>query len=290
MFGQATSATILMVMLEKSVSFRRVVFPPEVILEAVGALVEAARHEDIEPVDQRLGYQAETLTAHFDSLSISNGSTSWTYDNEAEFFADLRRPHESAFVSVGVPPQRTNFYLSEGEYETYVKVAASKRHLVEQIMAPFERDPDKYRSAPEEPSVTPRIFIGHGGNQAWHELSAFLHHQMGYEVEAYETLPRAGHDIERVLRDMLDRTNFALLVMTAEDAQAEGEFRARQNVIHEIGLWQGRIGWDRAIVLLEHGTEDFSNLAGVQQLRFEPGQIRSVTGDVLATLRREFPA
>jgi predicted nucleotide-binding protein len=76
--------------------------------------------------------------------------------------------------------------------------------------------------------------------------------------------------------------------MTAEDETVEGEFRARQNVVHEIGLFQGKLGFSRAIVLVEDGVELFSNLQGVQQIRYSKGNIRETYGDVLATLRREF--
>jgi hypothetical protein len=36
-----------------------------------------------------------------------------------------------------------------------------------------------------------------------------------------------------------------------------------------------------------HGTE-FSNLEGIQQIRFDRNNIRAAFGEVLATIRREF--
>jgi len=68
----------------------------------------------------------------------------------------------------------------------------------------------------------------------------------------------------------------------------DGTVRARQNVIHEIGLFQGRLGFTKAIVLKEEGTEEFSNIHGVQQIRYSRGNIRETFGDVLATLSKEF--
>jgi predicted nucleotide-binding protein len=78
--------------------------------------------------------------------------------------------------------------------------------------------------------------------------------------------------------------------MTGEDETAEGGLRARQNVVHEAGLFQGRLGFSRAIAVIEEAVEVFSNLDGVQQIRFPQGRIREAFGDVVATLRREFPA
>jgi predicted nucleotide-binding protein len=90
------------------------------------------------------------------------------------------------------------------------------------------------------------------------------------------------------LQELLAISSFALLVLTAEDETGEGEMRARQNVIHELGLFQGRLGFPRAIAVVERNTELLSNLDGVQQLRFNKGNIAEVYGDVIATLRREF--
>jgi predicted nucleotide-binding protein len=88
---------------------------------------------------------------------------------------------------------------------------------------------------------------------------------------------------------MLSNSSFALLVMTGEDEMSDGGLRARQNVVHEAGLFQGRLGFARAIVLLEAGAEEFSNIHGIEQIRFDKGRIKETFGDVVATIRREFP-
>ena len=72
---------------------------------------------------------------------------------------------------------------------------------------------------------------------------------------------------------MLDAAAFAFLIMTAEDEQAKGEFNPRMNVVHEAGLFQGRLGFERAIVLLEEDCQEFSNIAGLGKIRFPRGNI-----------------
>jgi CAP12/Pycsar effector protein, TIR domain len=63
----------------------------------------------------------------------------------------------------------------------------------------------------------------------------------------------------------------------------------RQNIVHETGLFQGRLGFDRAIIIREEGTEDFSNIHGLQEIRFPPGQIRAIFGEVIEILKKHFP-
>jgi predicted nucleotide-binding protein len=116
-----------------------------------------------------------------------------------------------------------------------------------------------------------------------------LFEKHNYPVEAYEIGARAGHAVRDILEDMLSNSSFAVLVLTGEDETADGELRARQNVVHETGLFQGKLGFRKAIVLFEHGAEEFSNIHGIEQIRFSKGNIRETFGDVLATIKREYP-
>jgi predicted nucleotide-binding protein len=97
----------------------------------------------------------------------------------------------------------------------------------------------------------------------------------------------AGVTTTARLSELLDAAAFALLVMTAEDEQVDGSVRARENVVHEVGLFQGRLGFSRAIVLLEEGCEEFSNIHGLGQIRFPKGRISAIFEDIRAVLERE---
>jgi predicted nucleotide-binding protein len=173
---------------------------------------------------------------------------------------------------------------------TEVNVALPSRGEILRVMAVFaDQAADALRPAPPpQPPSPPTVFVGHGRSPLWRDLKDHLHEQHGYEVVAYETGARAGHTIRDIVNQMMDESSFAVLVMTAEDVLEDGTERARQNVVHETGLFQGRLGFDKAIVAIEQGVEPFSNLQGIHQLRFSKGNIKEVYGDVLATLLREF--
>ena len=134
----------------------------------------------------------------------------------------------------------------------------------------------------------PKIFIGHGHSGQWRELKDHLADKHNLDVVAYEVGARAGHAIRDILEEMLTKSTIAFLVLTGEDRDVTGSVRPRENVIHETGLFQGRLGFSRAIVLLEVGTVEFSNIHGIDQLRFSKGNIKEVFGDVVAVIRREF--
>jgi predicted nucleotide-binding protein len=100
-------------------------------------------------------------------------------------------------------------------------------------------------------------------------------------------VPAAGVATKERLEEMLDASSIAFLVLTAEDEMPDGSVRARENVIHEAGLFQGRLGFARAIILLEEGCEEFSNIQGVGQIRFRRGEIKATFEEVRAVLERE---
>jgi predicted nucleotide-binding protein len=85
----------------------------------------------------------------------------------------------------------------------------------------------------------------------------------------------------------MDSAAIAFLVMTAEDVMQDGEAQARMNVVHEAGLFQGRLGFTKAIIMLEEGCNEFSNIQGLGQIRFPKGNIAASFEDVRRVLARE---
>jgi len=131
------------------------------------------------------------------------------------------------------------------------------------------------------------VFIGHGRSPVWRELQAYLEKELGLKTEEFNSESVAGVSTQTRLNEMLKSSAMAFLVMTGEDVGADGSQRARENVIHETGLFQGSLGWTRAIVLLEAGCSEFSNLHGINHIQFEKGAIKGAFVDVRRALARE---
>jgi hypothetical protein len=136
-------------------------------------------------------------------------------------------------------------------------------------------------------TVGGRVFIGHGRSSAWRELKDFIADTLHLPWDEFNRVEVAGMATTDRLQQMLDQAAVAFLVLTAEDEQADGKLIARQNVIHEAGLFQGRLGFKRAILMLEEGTDEFSNIHGLSQLRFPAGYIRIQFEGVRQVLKRE---
>jgi len=131
------------------------------------------------------------------------------------------------------------------------------------------------------------IFIGHGHSHVWRDLKDFIDGRLKLSWEEFNRESVAGRSTKERLLELLDKCPFAFLVMTAEDIAADGKVHARESVIHEIGLFQGRYGWERAIILLEDGCEEFANIVGTGQIRFPKGNLKAEFEEIRRVLERE---
>lgn len=131
-----------------------------------------------------------------------------------------------------------------------------------------------------------KIFIGHGHSGVWKDLREFLSGRLGLPCDEFNHETPAGQSNKEVLQKLLEHACFAFLVMTGEDQYDDGQ-HARENVIHEVGLFQGRLGFERAIVLLEDGCREFSNIDGIGQIRFPKDGFSTKTEEIRRVLERE---
>jgi predicted nucleotide-binding protein len=231
------------------------------------------------------------------TLTTTAGPETWIFDEVEEFFASLTEA-DGATLSYEIPLQSANwrchirYFLFSGGSE--VHISSEHRSEIQAVMNIFRGSQEQATLISEEneqnESIEEKefnIFLGHGRSPDWQQLRDHLRDKHQYNIVTFETGVRAGHHIRDILDEMLEQSSLAFLVLTGEDETADQRLRARQNVIHETGLFQGKLGFSKAIVILEEGVEGFSNNAGIQHISFAKGHIEGVFGDVVATIKRE---
>ncbi len=240
------------------------------------------------------GRLAHTALGYFDgkirsvaAVTYKDGG-SWTYDTIEDFLADFNSLDSSLRVNY---ENYEGFELTQnfGNFKWVI------RDIEKKDILRFETDAQEIIERnkiavpePPKPDRSVRVFIGHGRAPDWRDLKDHLSDKHDLAIECYETGSRAGHSIRDVLDDMMNASNLAILVHTPEDELADGNYNSRPNVIHETGLFQGKLGFSRAVVLLKNGTQEFTNLSGIQQIRY--ADIKETYGDVLAWIKRETQA
>jgi predicted nucleotide-binding protein len=164
------------------------------------------------------------------------------------------------------------------------EISKEAAEICNKIASHLER---KSRKAIAVARIGTNVFIGHGRSGMWRELKDFIDQRLSLPWDEFNRVPVAGITNITRLSEMLDAAAVALIVMTAEDELADGKVQARMNVIHEAGLFQGRLGFTKAIVLLEEGCEEFTNIQGLGQIRFAKGNVGSAFEEIRLVLERE---
>ncbi len=250
----------------------------KVSVRAVRKIIEACRNLASKKEDQRI------------TGDVWVDNDKWSFENLEDFFvsyADERAVF--AHLTIWWDGMATGLSLMLHDRCSDIGITNDSRSAIEGVLAVLDEttSDDRISLKLHDPDPEVVIFIGHGRDPQWEKLKSHLQDKHDLDVISYETGARAGHTIRDILDSMSEESSFALLVLTGEDKSEDG-LRARQNVIHECGLFQGCLGFDRAIMLVEDGVKLASNFDGIQQLRFKKGRISEVFGDVLATIRREF--
>lgn len=182
-----------------------------------------------------------------------------------------------------VPPHWPAKATIERGRHVFACVAELSKQL-NKVISHLER---RKRIETREERVGSSVFVGHGRSTVWRDLKDFLQDRLSLPWDEFNRVPVAGVTNIARLSEMMDSAAIAFIVMTAEDEQIDGKMQARMNVIHEAGLFQGRLGFSRAILLVEEGCEEFSNVEGLGQIRFPKGNIAAKFEDVRLVLERE---
>lgn len=168
--------------------------------------------------------------------------------------------------------------LAFGQLEALAKVARRATSLLRRQTA---------AGSPRTSASTNCVFIGHGRDPQWKDVADFIQNRLRLAVEEFNRQPAAGLTTKERLEEILNKATFAFLIMTGEDEHVDSSVHARENVIHEIGLFQNRLGFRRAIVLLEDGCREFSNITGITQIHFPKGYIKGTDEEIRLVLERE---
>jgi predicted nucleotide-binding protein len=163
--------------------------------------------------------------------------------------------------------------------ETLLERVACLENLIEEVSASAARAVGGAGSN--------RVFIGHGRSPVWRELKDFLQDRLSLPWDEFNREATAGVATTERLQQMLQGASFAFLIMTAEDEHADATFHARENVVHEVGLFQGKLGMRRAIILKEEGCQVFSNIHGLTYIGFPRNSIGATFEEIRRVLERE---
>ncbi len=119
------------------------------------------------------------------------------------------------------------------------------------------------------------VFIGHGHSDDWKQVSDWAADKLHLEIAEFNAEAAHSLTIAERLSAMLDQAAAAVMVVTGEREHPDGSLHARENVVHEIGLLQGRLGFRRVAILHDRRVELPSNLHGLTMIEYDKGRFRA---------------
>lgn len=163
------------------------------------------------------------------------------------------------------------------------KVKKAGNHNYSKFKSIFDEFITNMTSTPP-PQKEFTVFIGYSNRELCLEVQKFLFDE-SIKSMSFKDFEHLSITAVQVLEEALETCSYCIMIVTPQDKQPDGKKRARQNVIHEIGLFQGRLGFQRVLILEQEGIDSFSNIDGLQTARFDEGNIESTFTRILRQIK-----
>lgn len=131
-----------------------------------------------------------------------------------------------------------------------------------------------------------RVFISHGRSKEWYKVQAYIEKDINLATLELAQEPILGRTVLQKLNDEASRCGYAVIVMTGDDMVGE-EIRARENVMHEIGFFQGKYGLQNVTLLHEEGVNIPSNIHGLVYIPFPKDTVEATFGALSRELKAQ---
>lgn len=181
----------------------------------------------------------------------------------------------------------TQFRCSGGEvfsvYDSGKVVIGGKRTDISEAVEALDKGgvvqaPTRYGAPAAPAGPAPSIFIVYGHDETVRDALELVLRRMGFEPIILARLPAAGDTIiEKLERYLGEHGNvgYACVLLTPDDEghraahPEENKYRARQNVVLELGMVLARLGRPRVAILHKQSVELPSDIAGLIYIAFQ---------------------
>lgn len=179
-------------------------------------------------------------------------------------YGDFQEVKITAEKSMSLPGQESVAHYSRGQVE----------RLVRDIDQIFEMRANSELQQPKEDAHR-KVFISHGRSNNWRAVQSFIEKDVKLATIELAQEASMGRTIIEKLFDNASRCDSAVIVMTGDDIGNGEEARVRENVMHEIGFFQGLYGRKFVVLLYEDGVNIPTNLSGVAYIPFPKDSVEA---------------
>jgi predicted nucleotide-binding protein len=122
------------------------------------------------------------------------------------------------------------------------------------------------------------VFVVHGHDEGTKQSVARFLEKLGVEPVILQEQINKGMTVLEKFEAFADRAAFAVILMTPDDKgypvnqESEAKYRARQNVILELGYFAAKLGRNRTLVLTKGDVELPSDIFGIVYEKLDHGE------------------
>lgn len=114
------------------------------------------------------------------------------------------------------------------------------------------------------PTGKNNVFIVHGHNERVNQEVARVIEKLGLEAIILREQPNSGQTIIEKFESYANSVSFAVILLTADDQMPDKEtYRARQNVVFEMGYFMGALGRKNVMCMVQDQVEKPGDIDGV---------------------------
>ena len=129
-----------------------------------------------------------------------------------------------------------------------------------------------------------RIFISHGRSKEWYKAQVHIEKVLGLSTLELAQEANLGRTVLQKLDEESTKCGYAVIIMTGDDIDGD-IIKARENVMHEIGFFQGKYGLRNVILLHEEGVNIPSNIHGLVYIPFPKDFVEATFGALHGELK-----
>lgn len=247
------------------------------IRKAIGAALAEKVSVDRAGGRLRTSFSPSSTSHHFQqAVALVNQLRDLLPDLYGDFYAMSERPLQE--MAAKKPDGSPVFHYSRGQLE----------QLARDLDQVFEIRANSELAQPAavlRAEVLKCVFISHGRSKDWYEVQAYIQKDIGLATIELAQEANAGQTVIEKLEANAAACDSAVIVMTGDDVDNDGQARARENVMHEIGFFQAKYGRARVCLLHEEGVSIPTNLQGVVYVPFAKGNVGAAFGVLVRELK-----
>jgi len=134
------------------------------------------------------------------------------------------------------------------------------------------------------------VIIMHGHDEAYLKVKDFIDEE-GYTPRILIEEQFSGTVFDQLRETVWDEIHAVVVILSAEDEMRNGKFRARQNVVFELGYCFAAFDtieeedyFDPIIVIKEEGVESFATIDGIRYIEYKKGKIGDIKNKLINAL------